>query len=238
MALSHSPRIVTDGLVLCLDAANVKSYPGSGTTWYDISGNGNDATLYNGVTISNGVSEQQYSTAVYEFTNDFIRINNYSLSATPAPLTYSCWFNFFSEGRDVAQQTMCLMGPAGTSPTGAGMSLSVLNDERLWGLVYNSNGNQSQVRTLTGEVLQADTWYMATMTHDNTSVKIYLNTNLYHQISIDGYLPYTSEYFTIGLNRIYYHFGGYMSDVKVYSKALSQEEVEQNFQALRGRYGI
>ena len=39
MGLSHSPKIVTDGLVLCLDAANAKSYPGSGTTWYDLSGN-------------------------------------------------------------------------------------------------------------------------------------------------------------------------------------------------------
>lgn len=39
MALSHSPKIVTDGLVLCLDAGNPKSYPGSGSTWYDLSGN-------------------------------------------------------------------------------------------------------------------------------------------------------------------------------------------------------
>ena len=48
MGLRHSPKIVTDGLVLCLDAANVKSYPGSGDTWYDLSGNGYDGTLING----------------------------------------------------------------------------------------------------------------------------------------------------------------------------------------------
>lgn len=45
MALHHSPSIVTSGLVLCLDAANVKSYPGTGTTWFDISGNGNNGTI-------------------------------------------------------------------------------------------------------------------------------------------------------------------------------------------------
>jgi len=54
MALAHSPRIVTDGLVLCLDAGNAKSYPGSGTTWTDLSGNGNNGTLVNGVGYNGG----------------------------------------------------------------------------------------------------------------------------------------------------------------------------------------
>lgn len=45
MALGHSPQIVRDGLVLYLDAANPKSYSGSGTTWYDLTGNNNNATL-------------------------------------------------------------------------------------------------------------------------------------------------------------------------------------------------
>ena len=54
MALSHSPSIVTNGLVLCLDAANSKSYPGSGTTWTDLSGRGNNGTLVNGVGYNSG----------------------------------------------------------------------------------------------------------------------------------------------------------------------------------------
>jgi hypothetical protein len=45
--LAHSPSIVMNGLVLCLDAGNSKSYPGSGTTWTDLSGNGNTGTLRN-----------------------------------------------------------------------------------------------------------------------------------------------------------------------------------------------
>ena len=52
MGLAHSPSIVTDGLVLCVDAANTKSYPGSGTTWTDVSGKGYDGTLTNGPTFS------------------------------------------------------------------------------------------------------------------------------------------------------------------------------------------
>ena len=47
MGLSHSPRIVTDGLVLCLDAANKRSYPGAGTTWTDLSSSKANGTLVN-----------------------------------------------------------------------------------------------------------------------------------------------------------------------------------------------
>ena len=45
MATSYSPSIVTKGLQVCLDAFNSQSYPGSGTTWYDVSGNGNNGTF-------------------------------------------------------------------------------------------------------------------------------------------------------------------------------------------------
>ena len=54
MALHHNPRIVTSGLELLLDAQDTNSYPGSGTTWYDLSGNNRNATLTNGATYSNG----------------------------------------------------------------------------------------------------------------------------------------------------------------------------------------
>lgn len=54
MGIGYNPKIVTDGLVLCLDAGNTKSYPGSGTTWYDLSGRGNHHTLTGSPTWSAG----------------------------------------------------------------------------------------------------------------------------------------------------------------------------------------
>jgi hypothetical protein len=56
MALSHSPSIITDSLILCLDAANTKSYPGSGTAWTDLSGNGNNITLGSSVSFVSSFS--------------------------------------------------------------------------------------------------------------------------------------------------------------------------------------
>jgi len=55
MALAHSPKIVTNGLVLCLDAGNPKSYPGSGSSWVDVTGNGYNATLINSPTYDSNV---------------------------------------------------------------------------------------------------------------------------------------------------------------------------------------
>jgi hypothetical protein len=87
MALAHSPSIVTSGLVLCLDAANPKSYPGSGTTWTDLSGNGNNGTLVNGPTYSsvNGGS------IVFDGSNDYIS-TAYSIG-TVSQQSISCWIS-------------------------------------------------------------------------------------------------------------------------------------------------
>jgi hypothetical protein len=75
MALAHSPQISLNGLVLCLDAGNSKSYPGSGTVWTDLSGRGNTGTLTNGPTFNsdNGGS------IVFDGTNDYIQFSTVSV---------------------------------------------------------------------------------------------------------------------------------------------------------------
>ena len=85
MAFIHSPKIITDGLVLALDAGNTKSYPGSGTVWTDLSGNNNTGTLTNGPTFNaaNGGS------IVFDGTNDYVTL---PISTTSGQaLTYFGW---------------------------------------------------------------------------------------------------------------------------------------------------
>ncbi len=67
MAYNTGPKIVTDGLVLCLDAADRNSYPGTGTTVTDLSGNSNNGTLYNSPSINNGI-------VTLSSTNDYLEI--------------------------------------------------------------------------------------------------------------------------------------------------------------------
>ena len=89
MAFNYSPKIVTDGLVLCLDAGNPNSYPGSGNTWKDLSRGRNNGTLVNGPTFSgaNGGS------LVFDGVNDYnqhINLQNF----INQDITISLWVNF------------------------------------------------------------------------------------------------------------------------------------------------
>ena len=81
------PQIVTDGLVLNLDAGNSASYPGSGTTWSDLSGNGRTATINGSPTFTNGY---------FDITGDttYISLSNSGLVPRTNDFTYSCWINF------------------------------------------------------------------------------------------------------------------------------------------------
>ncbi len=99
MTYFHSPRIPTDGLVLALDAANTKSYTGSGTTWSDLSGNGNNGTLTNGPTFDsdnggsldfNGVGDYAKVSNLLDIIKQKIKINAIYYSMCYS-MCYSMW---------------------------------------------------------------------------------------------------------------------------------------------------
>ena len=86
--LAHGPSIITQGLVLALDAADRNSYPGTGTAWTDLSGNGNNGTLTNGPTYNsaNGGS------IVFDGSNDYVNFSyNSSLNIGGLNITLSSW---------------------------------------------------------------------------------------------------------------------------------------------------
>ena len=88
MALSHGPSpIITNGLVLCLDAADRNSYPGSGTTWTDLSGRGNNGTLQNGV----GYSGDNGGSLSFDGVDDYVSIGTSGFPFGNSAGTLSCW---------------------------------------------------------------------------------------------------------------------------------------------------
>ena len=92
MSVFSYPNIVNDSLVLTLDAGNQNSYAGSGTNWYDLSGNGNNGTLTNGPTFNSS----NIGSIVFDGVDDYVNIpDNSSLNPTKN-LTLSCWVNITS----------------------------------------------------------------------------------------------------------------------------------------------
>ena len=79
--------IVTSGLILNLDAGNASSYPGTGTTWTDLSGNNNNGTLVNGV----GYSSSNGGIMTFDGVNDFVNCGNSSTFNQTNALTLSTW---------------------------------------------------------------------------------------------------------------------------------------------------
>jgi hypothetical protein len=222
MALSHSPSIVMNGLVLCLDAANRKSYPTSGTTWTDLSGRGNTGTLTNGPTYSstNGGS------IVFDGVNDYVDTS--AIISSGSFFTISSW--------------VYLVSGAGQYPMIASVKSGVT---ALFGIKVGSNSAigfnlylSSSVQTSNNTAPSINTWYNAVAVFDGTA-KVYVNSVLLSQ-SVSG----SSGGFTQGIwigngapgNNSYWK--GNIAQISVYNRALSAAEIQQNFNSLRGRFGI
>ena len=112
MAQNFGPKIPTNGLVLMWDAADANSYPGSGTTIYDLSGNGNHGTLYNGV----GFSTENGGFLTFDGTNDFVQCSTPNLSSTDYTVIGAARYSGSTRGRMInATNNNWLLGHWGTT---------------------------------------------------------------------------------------------------------------------------
>ena len=217
MALAHSPRIVTDGLRFCLDAANTKSYPGSGTTWTDISGKNHTGTLTNGPTFSsdNGGS------IVFDGSNDYV---NASPTTKPASCTFSCW------AKSTNVSTRMLFNAGGN---GSGPDLFFHTGIISWN-TWDANNNPF------GNIPSSATdgkYHNYVVVNDSSS-----NTKLYYDTELLGTATYksaaggTSMY--IGGTTNTYQWSGSISSFMIYDKLLTESEILQNYNSHKGRFGL
>jgi hypothetical protein len=226
MGLNHSPSIVTSGLVLYLDAGNVKSYPGSGTTWTDLSGNANTGTLANGPTFSsaNGGS------IVFDGTDDYIAGTNTSSMQLTGDLTIAAWVKL----GDITNQG--IFEKMISSPY---RGYGIAKQDGLFKFWTASAG--TYVYTVSNTTYVADSnWYYVTGVRTSGVNRLFVNAVL----QIDSQSPPLADSGDIYVVARYYsnvnsyYLGGNISSVTAYNRALSAAEVTQNFSALRGRYGI
>ena len=203
MGIAYNPKIVTNGLVLALDAGNTKSYPGSGTAWTDLSGNGNHGTLTSGPTYSstNGGS------IVFDGVDDYVSTSvNFGSSSQ---FTVSMFVNNTSRG------------------VGDGQILSIGNEKLLFYTTTSTGPWAFSVYSPT--IFSGIPFEMfingQSIYYTNTSISSYTLTAESVQIArriSGGASQFPSKFAT----------------TQIYNRALSAAEVQQNFNATRGRYGI
>ena len=216
--------IVTNGLVLFLDANNTNSYPGSGTSWYDLSGNGNTGTLTNGPTFSsvNG------GTIVFDGIDDYVNVANAS-SLNASAQTISVWYN----ATTIPGRSATIIGKHDSLGSWNGYNIFTENWEEI---KVGATGYYITPPT-TGT---SGIWYLLTLAYTaNSSMTCYVNGVSSGTTAIPN-LSISSQPLRIGrsVDSFWSVFTGKISIVTVYNRQLSAAEVLQNFQATRARFGL
>jgi hypothetical protein len=221
---NYTGGIVTNGLVLNLDAAKTDSYPGTGTTWRDLSGFGNNGTLTNGPTFS-GIGKQ--ASIVFDGVNDYVSLSN---SPLPDNFTYSIWVKRMGTGN---QGTRGIVISNGSTYIDVGF-----NNRILFSLIL-SGGSQNLIQSANGTIVSSGVWAYYAATYNRQKAILYLNGV---EIASSNYAlspANDSPTFVIGQYAGgSYNLNGNIGNVLYYNKALSASEVLQNFNALKGRYGV
>src|SRR6056300_874544 len=153
---NYGPKITTDGLLLALDAANSKSYPGTGTTWFDMSGNSRNATMNGTMSIANGyatLGTGNYATVPHDST-----ISSEIFGSTSDNVTLISWFrmNTFQNWASMINKAT----GGSWSNTTVGLWTSSTSVVAVLGSNTNSNPAGSSVLAQTSSV-STNTWYQA-----------------------------------------------------------------------------
>jgi hypothetical protein len=227
MAVQYNPRIVTDGLVLCLDGANRKSYPGSGTNW---SSTVNDInfTLINGPVFTS----DNFGSIIFDGANDFARTFDSRLRIGTNDFTVEIWF-FWQFAQDGNYKK--ILGTGSYLQPGF---VIIGNDTATVPTFAIQYGTSTWISVGTG-VPNVNAWNHGVATRLNGVINVYLN-NVNVGSRTDSYnMNNSNDAYVIGSNAGPGEwFKGRISVVNHYNKGFSQQEVTQNFNALRGRFGI
>ena len=219
-------QIVTDGLVLCLNASDRNSYVSGSTTWNDVSGRGNNGTLTNGPTFNslNG------GNIVFDGSDDYVNCgNNTSLNLNK----HTICFWFYPKGTTTKE----IIVKSNDSNNGVGPYEVFQNGGKIWyRLNYNSNPNT----TITGGInYNVNQWNYIVATYDNINMKTYINTVLDINTSFTQILTNSTGDLCVGAYAdAQYPLNADISIVTIYNRALTALEVQQNYNATKSRFGI
>jgi len=237
MSVYGGPEIVSDGLVLCLDAANRKSYPGSGTTWTDLSGLGNHSILQANVAYSSSNTAMYFDGNTSSYTSftaaSQLNLDTCSYSMWYYPTQYSpnniaCLFS-----RENARHYLAY------TSTGAYQIF-------LRGNLFTTTSAQLETTVSNANTVTLNRWQQVHLNIDwpNSTWTIYHNGSLVWSLTNPAlgtsFLSASSDA-VIGSRYAggsIYRMIGNLSGFAHYNKILSASEIQQNFNPFRGRFGI
>ena len=226
MSFNYSPKVVTSGLVLCLDAANQKSYiSGSGTTWYDLTGNFNNSTLVNGPTYNTGSN----GNFIFDGVDDYATCTPYKTGNNN--FTISLWSKVISQLS--GDRVIIIFGRDGTT-------------NQCLGLYYRLSSNFLRVTFWGAEPPDYNTSFVKDTNWHNDVIVYNNNTSLIYRDGVADANGAQSRTIDFTLNRLLIgtalasptYTNANISTVLMYNRALSPTEILQNYNATKTRFGL
>jgi hypothetical protein len=226
MASKSGPDIIEDGLVLCLDAASKRSYPGTGTAWTDLTGS-NNGTLTNGPTFDsdNGGS------IVFDGTNDYLESSSNIGITGISPRTFECWVyvdNYASAN---------VMG-GGTASGGQ------LFDTIIWiggGYLrvvghYYGAGLDTIPSLPNRNTINLDQWNHIVHLYDGSDAYLYTNGEFSNSKTLSLNTGNNKIRMARGFHSAYDYFGGKGGVMRVYNKTFTADEIRRNYLSTKERF--
>ena len=225
MASKSGPDIIEDGLVLCLDAASKRSYPGTGTTWTDLA-EGNNGTLTNGPTFDAGNG----GSIVFDGTNDYV---NTGMNPSYTAVTIGCWFQYSNTNTSNVVGRYNNWGTAGVFRITANAIIGVGGQATENG--YDAMSPDSSLSFSAGQ------WVNAVFTYDGS---IYRS---YHQGLAGDTISRSHTFSSVSSQNIWigrrtsdsalaHYYSGKISNVSIYNRALTADEIRRNYLSTKERF--
>ena len=237
MSYNSGGRIVSDGLVLYLDAANSKSFVSGSSVWRDLSGNNNSGSLTNGPTYTGDFK----GNINFDATDDYVN-TNYVLSNSAASI--SVWFSASIQTSDASTilRPIIQQGKIDGSTLPEGVEINMIREgDANAGKIRVSWGNTfgAGYYHITAARYDDSQWYMATLSNNGTIFSFYINGNListgstYTSVSTSTNLQIGGST-TIAARK----FKGKIAQVSIYNRALSAAEILNNYNVTKKRFGL
>ncbi len=239
MALSRGPKIVTSGLVLALDAADTNSYPRTGTSWTDLTGNANNGTLTNGPTFSNSNG----GVITIDGIDDYINLGNASsIKMGTNNFTISTWIKILTQTGSPNYKLVITSKQAPAAAAGYGFAWNDSVNKFLWSTANGSSS--SEIFTTNTWSSLVNVWANIVMIRQNGATNnghFYIN-GVYESLASSATVLNvdTNTNMTIGNTADFYSlywFKGTYGTVQIYNRALTATEVLQNYNATKSRFG-
>lgn len=232
MPTSVGPNIIENGLVLALDAADRISYPGTGTTWSDLSGNRNNGTLTGGATYSSTAG----GSISFDGLDEYINCEPSSYLTGLINITACIWVKPL-----ILPGTTYLYYPLITRYGGSnGWDLSYSRDKNFLFGGREIAGDANYLGTATTSTYELNTWNNVVGTKSGNIWRIYVNGILQNSFTGGtGTVPFDAKNLRIGaasFNLVFSNIS--VSNAMIYNRTLSASEVLQNYNATKSRFGL